>query len=499
LLGAMILMFPRFSGPIDPQDEGMLLVYPQLMLHGSVANRDFFNGYPPGDFWILSGAYRLFSLDVGTERMVGAVYRLMIIGAIYGLASGRGPGVAGLCAAVSAAFVLCTHVAATPWQGALALTLWSVFLLSRAAAGRDGVGRTCLCLAAGLLAGLTICVRIDTPAAMVVGTSAILLIGLPARLRWCFVAAASLGLLPLLVHLFVAGFSAVVQNCIVDCIFLSRASRKLPIPPTDPDVRLMFYIVIIAEFMLAAEAVTLMLHRRVRSERFVPQATAVLALLCFPQALQRLDAIHLTYVACVAVALLPAALDSILRQLVPLIGKVLHGSVLTVAGIATVGMVSNVRDELWWRATRISEGVQPYEFPVTRGGRTVPEHNAGYALALRAACADVDRVSSRGDRLFVGPLDLRGTSIGDTFIYFLFPDRTPATYYLEMEPGVSNRPDSSLGNDIASAKVLILSESLKVSGAGSVGGEAPIAVVQTRFRLFSRHDPYLVYVCSRAD
>jgi hypothetical protein len=61
-----------------------------------------------------------------------------------------------------------------------------------------------------------------------------------------------------------------------------------------------------------------------------------------------------------------------------------------------------------------------------------------------------------GQRLFVGPIDLRRTPYSDAFFYFLYPELVPATYYIEMDP-FDSKPGSKLAGDVRSADWLILS------------------------------------------
>ena len=48
------------------------------------------------------------------------------------------------------------------------------------------------------------------------------------------------------------------------------------------------------------------------------------------------------------------------------------------------------------------------------------------------------KISKPGQRLFVGPVDLRKTPYSDAYLYYMLPDLVPATYYIEMDPGVAN-------------------------------------------------------------
>ena len=56
-----------------------------------------------------------------------------------------------------------------------------------------------------------------------------------------------------------------------------------------------------------------------------------------------------------------------------------------------------------------------------------------------------------GKRLFVGPADLRKTPYSDAFFYYLFPELTPGTHYIEMDPGMANAPDSGLADEVRHA------------------------------------------------
>jgi hypothetical protein len=69
----------------------------------------------------------------------------------------------------------------------------------------------------------------------------------------------------------------------------------------------------------------------------------------------------------------------------------------------------------------------------------------------------VDDLTEPGDRLFVGPGDLRLTPYSEAYLYFLLPELTPATRYIEMDPGVANAPDSGLADELRAADVAILS------------------------------------------
>jgi hypothetical protein len=83
----------------------------------------------------------------------------------------------------------------------------------------------------------------------------------------------------------------------------------------------------------------------------------------------------------------------------------------------------------------------------------------------------------------VGPADLRFTDAADTVFYFLFPYLRPP-YFLEMNPGVANRPGSRLAADVEGSNYLLLKQA-----AGSreenlrkrPGDKVPNLIVERQF------------------
>jgi hypothetical protein len=106
--------------------------------------------------------------------------------------------------------------------------------------------------------------------------------------------------------------------------------------------------------------------------------------------------------------------------------------------------------------TRVSVGNVQTPFPVSRHGRRFYLGDFGPYLASRDVIADLDAMSKPGERLLVGPSDLRRTWYSDAFFYYLFPELTPATYFIEMDPGLANAPGSRLASEVASSDWVIL-------------------------------------------
>ena len=93
--------------------------------------------------------------------------------------------------------------------------------------------------------------------------------------------------------------------------------------------------------------------------------------------------------------------------------------------------------------------------------------------------------------------DLRRTNYNDTFLYYLLPRLTPATYFLEMNPLSANRPGSRLGADVLSADWLILDHRLdewnEPNESSRFGPDAPNQVVQSNFELRVQQGFYDIY------
>ena len=106
--------------------------------------------------------------------------------------------------------------------------------------------------------------------------------------------------------------------------------------------------------------------------------------------------------------------------------------------------------------TRVSLGNVQTPFPVSRDGRRFYLGDFGPYLASRDVIADLDRLSKPGERLLVGPSDLRRTWYSDAFFYYMFPELTPSTYFIEMDPGLANAPGSRLASEVASSDWVIL-------------------------------------------
>jgi hypothetical protein len=111
---------------------------------------------------------------------------------------------------------------------------------------------------------------------------------------------------------------------------------------------------------------------------------------------------------------------------------------------------------------------------------------------------DLGRDSKPGDSLLVGTSDLRKTPYSDAFLYYLFPELKPATYYIEMDPGVANAKNSKLAGEVRKADFLVLSSVwdnwVEPNDSRKFGSDKPNQIVRRDFcKLGSYRGQYSLY------
>src|SRR4051794_15011318 len=165
VLVLVFLLLPLLHGfdkPAKAMDEGSLLVYPELILKGSLPYRDFETFYGPANIYLLSGVYSLFRPGILPERATGLVYRLLIFAAIFCIGTRWGASLAAGAAVIAGALLLNLGVVAYAWMGGIACALWAIFLVSERASRHR-------CLFGGVLAAVALLFRPDLGFAVIIG------------------------------------------------------------------------------------------------------------------------------------------------------------------------------------------------------------------------------------------------------------------------------------------------------------------------------------------
>jgi hypothetical protein len=198
-------------------------------------------------------------------------------------------------------------------------------------------------------------------------------------------------------------------------------------------------------------------RRQPRPELDVLFVAGVFGLGILPQAMQRPDSTHLAWVAMVSWPLLVAVITHVVRaRLAPRPSRA--PSVVGLGAVLALMLVVAPFYTFRYYAlhTRVAIGDLPLPFLVERDGRKFWFGNPEVARALTDMMPELDARSEPGDRLIVGPADLSRTVYSDVSIYYLFPDLEPATYFIEMDPGLADAEGSGLAEDIAEADFVVL-------------------------------------------
>jgi hypothetical protein len=294
-------------------------------------------------------------------------------------------------------------------------------------------------------------------------------------------AGAVVGLLPMWFHLARVGPGPAIQGMLLDPIFELRPGRELPRPPgwSEADGALQavaegvppwwglpaighsqqlffwFFAVILIVFVVPLVG----LLRARRTGWADPLASLLIGgglfgLGILPQAMQRPDSTHLAWVAVVSWSLLVPSLIVLVRDRFT-VGRRAIGAT-AVVGLLMLVVCPFYTYRHYLLHTRVSIGQLPVPFLVERGDHRFWFGDVFVAKALNEMIPDLDARSAPGDRLIVGPADLSRTIYSDVSVYFLFPELEPATYYIEMDPGLADAEGSGLADDIETADFLVL-------------------------------------------
>jgi len=488
-----LLVFPSELHQVGPaQDEGLLLVYPSLMLHGAVPNQSFESVYGSASLWAVAGAFRLLGTSVASERSVALLYWIAITGSIGVLVGRRRGPVLGVFSGALSVYILVRvlGLVAYAWIGALALAMVGLLVIDTTVRRQRGRAptraQTGLTAGAGLCFGLAVSYRLDM--ALAIALVLVLLLRCWRPQAWTLVVGFAIGLVPFVANCIRAGVAPVLRGQLLQPIFVSGPGRRLPL--TDLSAT---SILVLAATVACAVGLTVAGYRVLRQGGgFMLLAIGLFEVGILPQVVQRADPVHLAYVACVV---LPTAL----LLPVPVLTR-RQGVVLGSLGLLVLALPLSQRSYADKVAQTLGLRSQP-QHVVRNDGRSVPVAGPTAQRRLDALVAAVDARATAGQRIFVGPEDLRRTNYNDTFLYFLFPRLVPGSFYLEMEPGVANGSNSHLAQDLRSDQWLILTSRYDhwtdPNASQVYGSDAANRVIAADFRPVGRWGPWRLMVNTR--
>jgi len=513
-------------------EEGFMLAFPQRILKGDIPNVDFLHLYGPFSLHALAGWYWLFGDTLESQRVFGLLQHVGIIFAMYAIGRAWGRRTAVL-SAVTALLLVLTPIglSALAWEGGVALGLWSIVFGIRAL-HTSGRSRQVALVAAGLLVGCALGYRPDLVLALGLTHCWLLWRGRSDHTWKPTLGGLAIGLVPFMVHLVIAGIGPSVRGMFLQPVVDLRPGRELPRPPSfghidgalqavaegpldapwwrvpalsaNHQLFVWFFVVIIV-----AVGVPITAFRLYRSSggainrHVVLFGASLFGLGMLPQALQRPDSTHLAWGSCVSFALLPCLFVELVPRAAPRFTR--HAALVAGAAITVILLVVNpfFTYRYYLLQSRVSVGNKPGGYEVTRGERGFYFGNQALQTSSQAAIDDLDRLSQPADRLLVGPADLSRTIYSDAAFYYLFPELTPATFYIEMDPGLADQEGSSLAEDVASADWLILTNFwtgwYEPNASSDRGSEAPNQVVADKFCLVGNYENALVLLYQRCD
>lgn len=477
LLSALALApVPRLmKSHATSMEESSLVQYATMTANGAAPTKAYWTEYGPLNVYIPAMAFAVFGPSVTLERVVGFMYRLVLMAALFLLIRRHSKRAAWLGVALAWWLLAPWGPMAYSWLGGLACALVALYLYSPREPDQPSSNRRLA--AAGFMTALALGFRPDLVLALGVGA----LLTLPAQRRqWKpVVAGFGVGLIPYLVLVVTAGPGNAVRNIAIDPLFNLRSGRALPFPPswrssgefftrvqqlidayTDHNwygaplpmqVAELFWLLMVVGAVLAA---TVVVARRNGNRALV--ALSAFSLMLFTNIYQRTDISHLRLVGTVWVGLLPLALAYVSKRWFVRSERVVVAGAMSFMLVATLAAPQIVMAGF----VELIGGRSSFAAPrnvVVNQGRSVQAQNRDEAASMTAALRLVDQNSRPGDRFFQGPADLRLTNYNETSFYWLEPHLTPATYYLEMNPGIANTSTSGLAKDVASADVLLLS------------------------------------------
>src|SRR5438445_336151 len=388
-------IWPAFHSPAIPMDEGMVLVYPEMILKEQLPYRDFESITGPGNSMILAGAYAGFGPNLFVERAVGLAYRIFIVLAIFGIAQRWGALIATSCAILTIVLLAGTDLWANTWYTGLSFALCSLWAMADARSSWR-------CFVAGLLAGIALLGRCDFGPALI-ASSLPLFLSMERSAKLRFIAGIVLALSPLIWITLMIGPMPIFHSLFVFPVFKLNPGRHLAISAAGWQMQCLLFLQIGASIMNISAGIV---EFRDRASR------------------QR--------------------------------GRLLLG-----VGLLGIGLI-------------------PYA-----------------AEDADKLLTELERASIPGQRLFVGPGDLRLTNYCDTYIYYLEPQLRPATYFLEMNPGSANAPHSRLASDIAGADWVILNRRWdflnELNRSTTFGSDEPNQIVRENFELWWQRGAYLLF------
>ena len=494
IVAALLLLvslgfWPSFEKPAAPMEEGALLVYPELVAHGSIPYRDFGTFSGPANLWVLAAGYKLAGINVFTERSVGLLYRLLIVAMVFVLLRRTGKALAFGCAFLAGCLFFVTQLAAFAWAGAIAFGLAGLWFLSTARGSHRNL------FIGGLLLGLSLLYRVDLLPALFLG-SVPLLWNRPKGSRRITAFGLALGASAYIFLGFLAGGQQLWNNLILDPLVNCNLLSQILTAAVEPVEKKLLLAGVLGSVVNVFAAFT-----SLRMELVKANNREVAALLLFATGLlflqiDRLDVSGVLPIVALSLALLPISILALLqaakREAHPAwqLGLALATPAAMIFLIAPATSLAIGNSFV----SALNPSMASTIF-IEQNDRSYPVPSLQVANVTGKLCEHLERGAKPGDRLFVGPGDLEHAKYCDAFIYYLFPKLKPASYSIELHGESGNRAGASLSADVATADWLVLDmawDSKHKSPQPTSKDSGLNDFVRSKFHLVAQSGPYVL-------
>lgn len=167
VFASLIYSFVGFNFGFHKFDEGIIVYGAQRVLSGDIPYRDFWGYYPPGQFWLIAGLFKLFGSELIVEHTFSVIMHCAVSIVIYLIARKLVSLKAALLAWFLALLWINTYNFANPMPVALWLSLTSSLFLLKFLFEKGKY----LLLIAGLLSGFSLLFRDDIGFFTAIGAS----------------------------------------------------------------------------------------------------------------------------------------------------------------------------------------------------------------------------------------------------------------------------------------------------------------------------------------
>lgn len=499
---ALTALWPAFRSPAMPMDEGVVLVYPEMLLTGHLPYRDFESVYGPGNFGVLAAAYAIFGTDIFVERAVGLIYRLLILVAVFGIVQRWDGIIAGGCMFVTGVLLAGTDLWANTWMAGAAFALCSLWMIANPDSGWR-------CFTGGILAGVSLLCRCDFGPALIV-SSLPLFLSMKRNVKLEFIAGGMLAMLPLVWLTIKVGPAKIIENVFVVPVLRSGPVGYLQIFSANIEMQSLLGFQVLASIATISAAIAELRDERTRRRGRLLLGTALLGLAFTYYATSRFDSGHLLNAAFLSIGLFPLSIFVLFSRTAKRLPTWLNSAAAIVIAIFATHFLLPTFTRYFYRGLGVGFGLAPAR-QADQTGELEPgddgifvKHNSrafpfGFTYAAHDAddmLTELERATVPGQRLFVGPGDLRVASYCDTYIYHMEPQLRSATYFLAMNPG-TNAFHSRLSREVESADWLVLNRRYdflsESTHSAQFGSADPNQVVRENFDFWWKRGSFLLY------